>query len=571
MLVIRMCLFLLLFWSLPISQQNATTQQKDPAYDLWLVRSQTLTDELVKDGANLPPLPRSILFARLAQRWWRDNREKANSWMSTAIATVEVVPNKENPEERRKRLSTVRQLLQIVAPLDPKFSARLVELLNDNEISKEERSANADGLLNAALSLVDSDPVRASQLGAAALNVNHSSDVYSLILALRQKNPTLANALLAQALAVARHTLETQLLMNLTRATYPAEMQIVTRLPPPPDTLRAELLQLDLAYLQANPINSKTQHSVCASVISFILPVLTEFERRLPQQAPAVRQVINQCQSLGPLAQQRIDEALRPEPLNSVEDLLKAAEDAQDVKVRTIYQYRAATLAKEKKNYERALKILDEISAEGRAFMGNMWQYSRWDWASLSAIEQYNQSDFSSMRNTIDAVPDDLKAFAKLSFIDRLPGKRKTDGDPTLEFLDDARKELVASYGSEADRYPWYFALLRLAFKYAPAEAPAILKEAIAALNRAQQPDEKDGRTEEAGYEQTAGIWKNLPVSLIDMDEYAVKDAVSSISSTQTRVAVRLELLQACLERMRSTKETSPKSRRTVAKGEQEL
>ena len=45
-----------------------------------------------------------------------------------------------------------------------------------------------------------------------------------------------------------------------------------------------------------------------------------------------------------------------------------------------------------------------------------------------------------------------------------------------------------------------------------------------------------------------------LDPSLIDMDEYAVKEAVSSINFRQTRVVVRLELLQACLELMRGTK-----------------
>ena len=539
---ISVCLFLLLVFVVAPPQQ----QQKDPSYPLWLVRSQTLTDELVKDGANLDASQRSILFGRLAQAWWRENPEKAKAWMVAAIESVESVPNKENSEEHRKRISTARELLQIVTPLDRKFSARLVTLLKetDNQTSAEDRSANAEALLDSAFSLLDSDPVRASEFGAAALNVNHSSDVFSLILALRQKNQKLSDALLIQSLALARQTLETQLLMNITRATFPAEMQIIMKSPPPPEALRAEVLQLDLAYLQANPINPDTRDSVCVGVISFILPVLTEFERRLPQQAPAVRQVVSQCQSLSPLSQQLIDDATRPAPLNTVEDLLKAAQDSQDVKVKTVYEYSAATLAKDKKNYERALAILEGMNAEGRAFMGNMWQYYRWDWASLAAIDHYNRDDFSSMRNTIEAVPDDLKAFAKLAFVDRLPDKRKQDEDPTLEFLNDARKELASSYGTETDRYPWYFALLRLTFKYAPADAPAILKEAIAALNR----------TEEVRYQETAGVWKNLPVSLIDMDEYAVKEAVSSINSRQTRVAVRLELLQACLERMRATR-----------------
>jgi hypothetical protein len=567
-----MCVFvfILLFLHLPIPSQNTASQQKDPSYDLWLVRSQTLTDELIKDGANLEPSQRSMLLARLAQRWWRDNPEKAKSWMADAIAAVEAVPNKENPEDRRKRISTARQLLQIVAPLDQKFTARLVELLKDADkhAVNEERAANAEGILDAAFSLIDSDPIRASELGAAALRIDHSSNIYSLILSLRQKNAKIGDALLAQALALGRQTLESQLLLNLTRASYPAELQVVTKAPPPAKTLRAELLQIDVAYLQANPINSDTQHSVCAAVVTFIVPLLAEFDRRLPQLTPAVRQAVNQCQSLSPLSQQRIDDAFRPEPFNSVDDLLKAAEDSQDIKVKTVYKYRAATLAKEKKDYDRALAILDGMSVEEQGFMGPMWQYSRWDWASLSAIEHYNRDDFSAMRNTIAAVPDDLKAFAKLAFVDRLPNKQKKEADPTLEFLIDARKQLASSYGSEVDRYPWYFALLRLTFKYAPEDSPAILKEAIAALNRAEQADGNEGRNAEARYKETAGVWKNLPVSLIDMDEYALKEAISSISSNETRTAVRLALLQAFLERMRSAKEPSPNSRRTAAKGE---
>ena len=550
------CLFLLLVLFVPSLQQKTANEQRDPSYELWLVRAQTFTDELVKDAANLEPSQRSILLAKLAQRWWRDDPEKAKSWMTGAVVYVEAVPNKENAEDRRKRINTARQLLQILASLDKKFSLRLVELLKeaDKQSGADERSGNAEALLDAALSVVDSDPVRAAELGAAALRVDHSSNVDTLVLALRPQNAKLADVLLAQALALARQKLETQLLMNITRAIYPAEMQINTQTASPPEALRAELLHLDLAYLRENPINSDTRNSVCIGVISFILPVLTEFDRRLPQQAPAVRQAVHQCQSLSPLAQQRIDDALRPEPLNTINDLLKAAENSEDVKVKTVYAYRAATLAKEKKDYDGALAILDDMNAEEREFMSGMWQFFRWDWASLSAVEQYNRSDFSAVRNTIAAVPDDLKAFAKLAFVDRLPNKRSREADPSLEFINEAHKELASSYGSENDRYPWYFALLRLTIRYAPADAPAILSEAIAALNRVAQADEKGVRTEVARSYETSGFWKMYAGSLIDMDEYVVKEAVGSVSSRKIRVAVRLELLQACLERMRAAR-----------------
>ena len=270
--------------------------------------------------------------------------------------------------------------------------------------------------------------------------------------------------------------------------------------------------------------------------------------RRFPQQAPAARQAINRCQSRSPLLQQLVDDATRTEPLNTIEELLEAAQDSKDLKVRTVYEYRAASLAQEKKQCDRAITILDGIPDDGRKFMGNAWQNMRWDWASLCAINHYNRGDLQAMRLTTQSVPDELKAFTKLVFVDRLPKERNKDTDPTIEFLKDAQKELPKSYGSETDRYAWYFALLRLTVQYAPEDARAILKEAIAALNRAEQVDEKSDQN-------TGEIWKTLPlVSLIDMDEYAVKEAVSSISSAQTRVELRLELLQACVDRMKSGK-----------------
>ncbi len=545
---LKLSVFTLPLFLSTIPHQRVYSQRKDLAYDLWLVRSQTLTAELVKDGDNLETSQRNILLAKLAQQWWRDNPEKAKAWMTEAIASVENVPNKENPDDRRKRLNTARQLLQIAVRLDHKFSERLVDLLKeqDKQLGADDRSANAEGLIDAALSLVDVDPVRAAELGATSLSVGPATTLVSLIITLRLKNPKLGDALLARALEVARRTLDAELLLSITRATFPTEMQIVTKAPPAAEALRNALLQIDMAYLQANPVTPNSENPVCAIVGSLILPVLKEFDHRFPQQAPAVRQAVNQCQSRSPLLQQLVDDATRTDPLDTVEKLLKAAEDSQDLKVRTVYEYRAASLANETKQCDRAITILDGINEDGRTFMGSTWQNIRWDWASLCAIDHYSKGDIQAMRVTIQAVPDDLKAFTKLAFVDRLPKAGNSDADPTLEFLRDAHKELPKSYGSEIDRYPWYFALLRLTVQHAPEDAGATLKEAFAALNRAKQDDEKSNQ-------DTSGIWKNLPlVSLIDMDEYAVKEAVSSISSAQTRVELRLELLQVCVDRMRS-------------------
>jgi hypothetical protein len=180
-----------------------SAQQERSSYHLWLVRSQTITADLIKDAADLPPSERALLWARLAQRWWRDDPEKARSWLLKPVEIVEAVRNRENPDERSQRLSTVRLLLKIVAPLDQKLSARLVAILTqDRELgAKTARGENADGLVEAAIYLVDSDPKLATELGVMALRVGPPTDIGWLLRKLRVKDLKLANILFGQALA----------------------------------------------------------------------------------------------------------------------------------------------------------------------------------------------------------------------------------------------------------------------------------------------------------------------------------------------------------------------------------
>src|SRR4030095_13928030 len=170
-------------------------------------------------------------------------------------------------------------------------------------------------------------------------------------------------------------------------------------------------------FLQANPINAENRDSICMSVVSFIAPVLGHFEHLLPQQAAIARQTVNQCHSPFPLAQQRVDEALNNQPLNTVEALLKAGDDVEDLKVRTVYQYRAAVCAKDKKDPERALKILDSMSSESRQFMNGAWETIRVEWAVQSALSYYKSGDVYGMQFVINAVPADLQPFARIGFV----------------------------------------------------------------------------------------------------------------------------------------------------------
>jgi len=158
------------------------------------------------------------------------------------------------------------------------------------------------------------------------------------------------------------------------------------------------------------------------------------------------------------------------------------------------------------------------------------------------------QGDLHGMRGALNSVPNELRVVALIAFIDRLGESRNKETDPTLEFLSEARKQLDSSNDTDDKKYPLYFVLLRLTVQYAPAEALEVLKKAIATLNRAEQ------NQPEQMAPQDSEFLKNVPVSLIEMDEFAMKTGVTSITSRQTRTQLRLALLEASLKKVRMAK-----------------
>jgi hypothetical protein len=299
--------------------------------------------------------------------------------------------------------------------------------------------------------------------------------------------------------------------------------------------------------------------------------VLVHFDRLMPQQAAFARQSVNQCQSsTSPLIRQRAEDALRDQPLKTVDDLLKAAEDAQNVKASTLYLYRAASLAKEQKDVDRALKILDSMTAEARDFMGGSWEAYRWQWGALSALNHLRSGDIYGMRLVINAAPVDLQPFVLIAIVSQLPPTSDKGINPALQLLDEARTSLRRSSVPDVEKWSWYFELLQLTVKYQPEQANAALKDAVAALNRAEQAKEKGSAQDKnkTSSLDTLEISRTLPASLLEMDEYAVKEAVSSITSPYTRTQVRLELLNVCLQRLRSSKPSPPSPKPAISSGE---
>lgn len=522
--------------------QAAIPAQND-ARELWLVRSQTLTSDLLKDASDLSSMQRAVLWVKLAQLWWREDPKRARTWIANAIETVEQVPNKETPQEREERLETARVLLTIITPLDQALAKRLLTALTSDKATADDGNAAANALIDAAVAVVQEDPKRAAELGAMAMRIGTpSNNINDLLFPLRARDPKLADSLFVQALALVKQDPRIRLANTLMFVAFPAQRGLSGNIPVPPDTLRVELLQIYVAFITDSIAGGANQTPTCG-IVSWLAPLFTEFERLLPQQWPIVRQALNQCRSGSSMDQQQIDYVTRPQSLNSVESFLKAAADAKELTARTQYEYSAAALATERKDYELALKILNNMSKEQRELMGESWDAYQWQWAADGAIEHYKNNRFREMNLMLDAVSSNFQPLAKAAFIHWLPKQSVSETGPIIQILNDAITGLRRSSLPEADKHNWYFPLLQATLKYQPADANAVLKDAIASLNML-----KDGEPL-----NTADYWKYMGAPLIEMDEFVVKDALASVTLVQNRARLRLALLDATLQRMRNS------------------
>src|SRR6185437_15976276 len=228
------------------AQRSKPVPQTDNADELWRVRSQTITDDVLKDASNLSSFRRALVWSKLAELWWLQDQRRARTWITNAIEVVEQAPNRESPQERQQRLGTARLLLETASRLDQKLSQRLITLVSDvdKSTSKDDRDGSATSLMHAAIAVAERDPKRAAELGAQALRVGVPSDIDNLLFVLRRRDQKLADNLFEQALNVARQTETPTLLDSLTYAAFPKERGVGWPMPVPPDNLKAELLGL---------------------------------------------------------------------------------------------------------------------------------------------------------------------------------------------------------------------------------------------------------------------------------------------------------------------------------------
>lgn len=539
----EICLSLLIaFCSLTLGQSKFEDN------NAWLIRATTITDDLVKDASSLTPNERALLWARIGQAWAKDDPDRAAIVMRRAVEIVELAPDQENDAERRQRLETARSLLSIIPPQDSKLRLRLEALFvpAENQATGNRGRENAEGMVAAAMAIVDTDPQRAFDLGVTSLRLGKTYKLAPLLWSLRKRNSKLADGLFDQALAAAKATFDAESLSWLGQFAFHGQT--------PSDERRKALLAVMAEGLLRNSASGTGEAEVCRFAVT-VAPLLNQFLRLLPFQWGAVRAATQRCQqSLPSFSRQSVDEALRDHPAKTVADLESDADKAPSQEIRDEYLIRAASLAAQQKDFEQAISLLDLISDVGRRSFGGGWESWRWEYASLAALAQLKRGDRPAMYRIITATPADLRGLVEITVVQELAKV----GDPSsaIDLLNDARQRLSHSSGAEV--IDGYFSLVREYENLMPIDALNVFNEAVKALNRAEKADAKAKQTLEAetsvlSNDLLLGPY-NVPVTLLQRDEQGLRAAISSIESPSKRTAIRLNLLAAALARHRTTR-----------------
>jgi hypothetical protein len=528
--------------SVILFQPSVPAQQPEKVWDPWLIRAETVTSSLVEDAADLSSLDRPLLWARLGIIWLTDDPERAHAWMKRAVDEVEVVSDGESSADRSQRLATVRSLVGLIAPKDKELGARLSKILETraDAATDGDRRSDANGVVDSALALVNSDPERAAKLGSDALRIALGYRLATLLWQLRKRDSKLSDSLFDQLLTVAGATYDQEALSWLAAFAFHGET--------PGDAGKAKLLGvLAVGLLRLSPA-AGTEEKACG-LAPTVGPLIDQFDRLLPQQAPLVRGALARCEANLKASQTKsVDETVRGK---SLDEAIKAADDAPNEKTRDELLFRAARMAAEQKLFERAIPLLDRVSDDGRKLANGDWETAYWSYSAAAAVGQLKRSNRPEMQRIIAATKSSLRPFVQLAVATALLSKNERVA--ALELLEDARRGLPQAYAP--GRVDAYLGLVRLYAELAPADSISVLSEAAKAINNEEAP-----KDEYAGMYNRINVLSNdlllqifkLPASLFEVDEVGLGDSLSSIKSPTKRVAARLNLLRAALERHRT-------------------
>ena len=518
------------------SAQGQQRQEPVPTVNPWIDRAQLLTDDLVGDVKSLDTYDRAALWGRLADVWWSEDPKRARTWFLNGLKLVESSPA-DDKVDQSCRLVATRTLLSISAARAPEFSDRLTTILTKHvdRNNADQTRENATALVEAGLAVVATNPHAAGRLGAESLNLGLSLRLANLLWRLRNRDKPAGDALFNHLMGVAKRTYESNLVSILLSAAFQGPYKTAEH--------QAAVLGMLAEGLYNNP-NAQAGPTNC-HLVSLATAHISLFEQVFPLQSPRMRAAIAGCSAPpnSSTPKSLTQEAAKP----TVEELLKSAERAESDEQKNNTLLAASDLAAKQESFDEAIRILDSVSLDGQKQLGDTWDSRRWNHAASAACAYLKADDLPAMTRTIDNAPNSLKAFVRLTIVTEcLPQKSAIN---PIDLLGPARNEL--DNAAVAKTVGWRLSMVRLYAKYSSSVAPAVLTEAVTAINKtSEQKPAKCGSSAPAGSVLSNPLLANsykIPATLLERDDAGVRYALGSVRPIDKRAMLRLQLLKDVL------------------------
>jgi hypothetical protein len=505
---------------------------------VWRERVQELTNGILNDTKSVGS-DRSLYLALLAKIWWKIEPTEARKYLKTS---VEVLLSELDSDDKNSFSSKVKgseKIIKIIAGLDEPLGRSLVEQIAKIVAAKGgDGDLTADSFVTIGLQILPSNPTLAFNLGVRSLSYGNSKRLNILIQRLFSKDSKLGEELFQHSVAACRRNYSYEFTGNLGLVVFDVVNGKTFS-----DATRVSYLEV-LADFLSNAAIYESGRSRC-EVIGLINPILAQFDAYLPSRSLTVRQQIQVCIPFTDSSTSEIAKAqARGEDPQTTEDLIRAARNTSDRRLKSRYFSKAISKLAHEKKFDEIISLLDDMTEDETKIMAYAWDDWRVDFAYQSLLVYIENKDMATVYRIINRTPRRLRPYVRFRLVHKLT--QPEFGPFILENLEDIRKELDALEVPAKDAASSYLALTGLYVKTQPIESEGVFRQAVKYINKTDS--ENSNFLPEKDY---APLQDYVPLSsqLLEVDEHSIFRSLSNISVLRSRIRLRLGLLESSLKK----------------------
>jgi hypothetical protein len=445
--------------------------------------------------------------AQIADTLWPYNEARARRQFEDAFRAIEAInipakregeanlPNSIEAVLRSPKFGLRHEVLQMVSRHDAAFAGTLMKLIEDTPAEeKAGKTINNTSFeqvmqsLHLANMIADTNPERAAQMARHTLQWGFHPWLSTTLIAIRHKNPSLANQVFNEALAVVQREPfpVVEHLVSLSAYVAPSEEERLLGRDITLDPVRFAVVEPFLNFAhhailwhfsaeQARQTPDGQPVKVAAPVSPEMLEdILPLFDQYRPDLAASIRARLGAL--LERLSLKQLDALSRPQIQQSTQDLLSKAEATGNPQRKDDFYSQAAMLAfRQDDDVDQALSIAQKIgNYQDRAYITSNIRYQ----AGMKAIEK---KDFEAGYRCAKEI---THLTSRAIIFDRLAQRflANKDSSRASELLDEIEKWL-----SKADNGPRKAEALlkisRTAASYDPLRGFEFMQAAVKAIN----------------------------------------------------------------------------------------